>query len=72
MDEDKKVERPSIVTEVHLSYLDALRDSGITNMFGASMYVEKHFKISKEEASTILVYWMRSFGERNKKGDFDV
>ena len=42
-------------------YLVKLRDSGITNMFGAAPYVANAFGISKKEASRVLVEWMKSF-----------
>lgn len=59
-------QRPSIVTDEHLEYLDALRESGVTNMFGARPYVENEFSVSKSDATTILSYWMRSFGDPNR------
>lgn len=31
--------RPEIVTEEHLKFLDRLRESGATNMYGASPYL---------------------------------
>jgi hypothetical protein len=60
------VERPAIVTERHLKFLDNLRDSGATNMYAASAYLERKFKqLTEEEAGVILVYWMKSFTERH-------
>jgi len=58
-------DRPEIVTEEHLTYLDDLRESGETNMFGAGEYLVNDFEIPKSEASTILTYWMESFEERH-------
>lgn len=60
-----KVERPAIVTDEHLTYLDDLRESGETNMFGARPYVQREFGVSSREAQTILGYWMKSFSERH-------
>jgi hypothetical protein len=40
-------------------YLNRLRESGETNMFGASPYLQEEFGISKREASDTLVGWMR-------------
>jgi hypothetical protein len=58
--------RPDIVTDEHLEYLDALRESGLTNMFGASPWLMNAFrKLSKDEAGDVLTYWMRSFSERH-------
>ena len=58
--------RPPIVTDEHLQYLDDLRESGVTNMFGARPYVEQEFYVSKSDASTILSYWMESFGKDDR------
>jgi len=44
-------------------YLDALRESGVVNMFGAGPYLEEVFDINKKEAKEILVSWMNQFGK---------
>ena len=41
-------------------YLDELRESGVTNMFGASPYIVKEFDISRKEARELLMKWMKS------------
>ena len=65
---DKTAEpRPAVVDDEHLDYLDELRESGGTNMFGAGPYLQAEFGLDQETASTILVYWMRSFSERHPK-----
>lgn len=47
-------------------FLDELRESGITNMFGARPYVMREFPtLAKEEAGTMLSEWMRTFGTRH-------
>ena len=58
--------RPDFVTDEHLEYLDDLRESGVTNMFGASPYIQNQFGISQKEARDILMYWMESFGDENR------
>ncbi len=58
------IERPDIVTQEHLEYLDALRDSGETNMFGASPYLEAEFGLTQPDAKIVLKYWMISFEQR--------
>ena len=58
--------RPTEVTTEHLEYLDGLRESGVTNMFGAGEYVEVAFGVSKAEARTTLAYWMESFGKEDR------
>lgn len=47
-------------------YLDDLRKSGITNMFGAGPYVEDAFDLDKATARKMLGEWMRTFEERQK------
>ena len=56
---------PEFVTEEMLTYLDALRDSGVTNMYGAGRYVEKEFGLAHDGAQEVLVYWMETFSERH-------
>lgn len=65
-----KLERPKFIKDEHLIFLDKLRESGITNMFGASPYVQKMFGTSKKHSIEILSYWMKTFEERHprKKG----
>ena len=41
------MDQPDFVTEEHLEYLDNLRESGITNMFGAAPYLEFSFDLDK-------------------------
>lgn len=59
------MKKPDIVTDAHLKYLDGLRESGATNMWGAGTYVERSFGISKKDADIILKYWMDSFDIRH-------
>jgi hypothetical protein len=47
--------------EQYYSYLNDLRDSGVTNMFGASPYLQEEFGLSRYEAKTVLMSWMKSF-----------
>lgn len=42
-------------------YLENLRQSGVTNMFGASPYLQAEFGLSKSEANKILADWMRNY-----------
>lgn len=49
-------------------YLDALRESGATNMFGAGAYLQREFGLTREEARGTLSKWMKTFGERHPKG----
>lgn len=52
-------------TDEHLKYLDRLRESGKTNMFGAAPYLQKKFGIDRKEAGQILLEWMRTFSARH-------
>jgi hypothetical protein len=61
--------RPEVVTDAMLKYLDALRESGVINMLGAGEYVEAEFGLSKKEAKKVLAYWMQTFTSR-KEGRF--
>lgn len=49
----------------YFEYLDELRESGVTNMFGAAPYIMRKFHVSKGEARTILLKWMSSFDDRH-------
>ena len=49
--------------EKYFSYLNVLRDSGVTNMFGASPYLQNEFGLSRGEAKKVLAAWMNSFKE---------
>jgi len=59
------IERPEIAKDEHLIFLDNLRDSGQTNMFGAGDWLKVKFGLGREDASKILFYWMDSFEERH-------
>lgn len=58
--------RPKFVTDEHLEYLDELRESGITNMFGGAQYLVEEFGLEKRTAREILTYWMKTFGDENR------
>ena len=47
----------------HYEYLDGLRASGVTNMFGAAPYLEEEFGMDKQEARHVLKEWMAQFGK---------
>ena len=51
------------VTRV-FKYLDTLRESGDTNMFGAGPYVEEVFGLKKKEAKSLTVGWMKTFSKK--------
>ena len=43
------------------SYLDNLRVSGITNMYGARPYLAKAMRLSDDDARIVLHDWLRTF-----------
>ena len=49
----------------YFSYLDRLRQSGVTNMFGASPYIQEEFGVSRRLANSILSTWMKTFSEED-------
>jgi len=42
-------------------YLNDLRDSGDTNMFGAGAYLERDLDMNRTEAKQALMWWMEQF-----------
>ena len=42
-------------------FLDDLRESGVTNMFGARPYLVEFLECNKERASKIHTLWMETF-----------
>lgn len=58
----KPTVRPVYCTEDMLEYLDALRESGETNMFGAGAYLREDYPaLSKDQSHKVLAYWMETF-----------
>lgn len=53
--------------EKYFLYLDDLRDSGVTNMYGAPAYLEEEFWIDKRLAQKIVSRWMDTYTERHPK-----
>ena len=45
----------------YFQFLENLRESGVTNMFGAAPYLANAFSLSKSEARDILLKWMESY-----------
>jgi len=56
------------MNEEYFTYLDILRESGITNMFGAVPYLLEEFsELSEVEAKKVLKNWMETFSERHRE-----
>jgi hypothetical protein len=64
---EKFTERETEVFE----YLDELRESGQTNMYGGTPYIMRAFSMSKAEAKAYLVKWMETFSARHLPGEDD-
>lgn len=48
----------TVLTQDHHDYLIDLRDSGVTNMWGATPYIASEFGVSSTKASKILCEWI--------------
>lgn len=48
-------------TNKYWIYLENLRKSGVTNMFGATPYLMEEFDLDRKEASKILSDWMHNY-----------
>lgn len=53
------------IKEEWLLYLDDLRESGVTNMYGAGEYLQDEFELGRREANQVLSHWMKTFEERH-------
>lgn len=50
--------------EQYFEFLDDLRESGVTNMFGAGPYLQDAFGLSRLDARSIVIEWMQTFSQR--------
>lgn len=48
-------------------YLEELRKSGVTNMFGATPYLMNEFNLDEKEAAKILADWMHNYNPEDYK-----
>jgi len=55
----------------YFDYLNDLRESGVTNMWGAGEYLVEEFGIDAAEAKDILVEWIKTFIDPVVRGDDD-
>ena len=42
-------------------YLDDLRESGVTNMYGAGEYLIDEFDMDEKYARKVLIKWMKTY-----------
>ena len=54
-----------IDTEAVFVFLDQLRESGVTNMFGSGPYIQDEFGCTKKEATKLFIAWTEAFSERH-------
>jgi hypothetical protein len=47
--------------EEYFEYLEMLRESGETNMFGAGVYLQKAFGLSRYDAKDVVLEWMQNY-----------
>jgi len=64
MDVEVKIIDEEELEEMY-EYLDDLRESGSTNMFGAAPYLQEEFDLDKPTARLVLSQWMGSFTDRH-------
>jgi len=59
-----------MITEFEKSafdYLEELRKSGVTNMFGATPYLMREFDLEKRHAKNLLIKWMESYNGNSRE-----
>lgn len=56
-------------TNEYWIYLENLRRSGVTNMFGAAPYLAEEFDLDMTEAKKILVEWMQNYNPEDYDQD---
>jgi hypothetical protein len=52
-----KVEKPEVYDDQVKRFLNELRDSGVTNMYGSPSYLEGAFGFTANEARDCFFYW---------------
>ena len=56
-----------MTTNLYWLYLEELRKSGVTNMYGAAPYLQEAFGLKHSEAVAILADWVRSYNPADYK-----
>ena len=63
---------PDALKPEHLTFLDDLRERGVTNMFGAIPYLTAHFEdLGRGDSIKILQHWMDTFSERQRDKKYE-
>ena len=50
-----------VIKQDVFNFLDDLRESGVTNMFGSGPYIRKQFGVSRKEAQSLFIEWTEQF-----------
>lgn len=45
----------------YFAYLDDLRESGVTNMYGSGPYLHRVYGLSKDASDAVVRAWMHTF-----------
>lgn len=56
-----------MTTNKYWIFLEELRKSGVTNMFGAVPYLIDEFDLDRDEAAKILKDWMDNYNKEDYK-----
>ena len=48
-------------------FLEDLRESGVTNMYGATPYLMEEFDLPRSDATKILTDWMKNYNPDDYK-----
>lgn len=59
------------MNEGHRKFLNALKESGTTNMFGATQHLMLAFGVGKQKAKAILIEWMTTYGDEEPDEEED-
>ena len=54
----------------YFEFLETLRSSGITNMFGAVPYLQQEFGLDRYKARDVLLAWMESYKRQSTCNGF--
>lgn len=54
-----------MTTNKYWLFLEKLRKSGVTNMYGATPYLQEEFDISSKDAIKILTDWMQKYNQED-------
>lgn len=53
--------------EEYYKFLEAIRRTGVCNMWGANIYLVEAFHMSTKESQEILVNWIENYDALNQK-----